>query len=66
MPNAQTRCRIRVQLVQRRVQMQKQMARRRCVVNFVKPEHFFKHLKEKAKYTLYIVHAYHFLITGGA
>ena len=47
--------------------MQKQnMARRRCVVNFAKLEHFFKHLKEKAKYTLYIVHAYHFLITGGA
>ena len=46
--------------------MQKQnMARRRCVVNFAKLEHFFKHLKEKAKYTLYIVHAYHFLITGG-
>ena len=45
--------------------MQKQnMKRRRCVVNFAKLEHFFKHLKEKAKCTLYIVHAYNFLITG--
>ena len=62
MPNTQTRCRMRVQLVQQRVQMQKQkLARRRCVVNSAKLDRFL-HLKENPKCTLYIVQASYFLI----